>query len=89
MGALHDRASRQGYVFSASLAAQDTGTRNEAERLARGFAVRAAETIRPFCAFKVASAGRIIRKQLLELREGLGEGQFFPFVNVVCHDFLG
>ena len=45
-------------------------------------AVRADEPVIPLGFFQIGGAGRIIREQFLELRQGLGESQFLVLVNV-------
>ena len=60
----------------------------EAERLALLVAIRALKALRPFGAFKVTSARRVIREKLLERGERLGKTQVLPLMHVVSGGHL-
>lgn len=80
--ALHDRPGRQSRVLPACPATQNAGPSGEAVGLTLRLAERADEVFRPPHALQVSSAGGVIRKQFLELRQGLGEWQVLPFKHV-------
>ena len=60
--ALHDGPGHQAYVFAAGAAAQNARTRLKAERLAKYAAPWASEPSAPADAFKIDSAGRVVRE---------------------------
>lgn len=77
MTALHDGPGHQADIFATGTAAQNAGTRLEAEWLADNATPWAGESAAPAGPFQVGGAGRIVGKNTLKVRQRLRERQVF------------
>ena len=73
MAVLHDGAGHQVGILAADPATQHLRLGDEAERIRRVLASRTDEAVRPAHGFQILGTRRIVRKELLELQETLGE----------------
>lgn len=82
VGPLHNRSNGQARLFPTFSAREDARAGGEAKGLALGIAMRADEAFAPPGAFKVVRASLVVRKELLEAWQGLGEWQIVALENV-------
>jgi hypothetical protein len=89
MTAFHNRACQQAGLASTRAAFQNTGAACNVKGFPNQTAMRADKTIRPPSASKIGRARGVIRKEILKLRERLGESQIVTLMDVHSRHDVG